>query len=486
MIYFQSMGPVLLKNIISELNEALAGGIVSKIHQPNDRDIVLKVFIRGRDERLIISTHPRFSRVHLTKESFVNPPAPKRFCAYLRSRIENARIEGVTQVDTEMIARIGLRKRTEGEERLTLVAELTGKSSNIILVDDKEAVLDALKYFPPETSVRVVMPGVALLPLPPRPAGEPEKEAFVKKEGVTWNEAADGYYAALIKEDEETAESARIRRALNEAEKRLKRKLENLLGDKKRAEEGLVFTKTGELLAANLGRIKRGDREVKVTDYTKAPPEEVTIALDEKLSPKENLDKCFKRAKKGKAALLLLKDRIPQVEEELSFIEELKYELTAVETEEDLKELEEELINEGYLKGMAAPRAAPVKGAERVEPVRRLTSSEGFELLCGKSSAGNDLIVKKYAKDEDIWFHASKVPGSHVLIKVAGRGKELTRKTIEEAASLAAWHSKAKNASKAEVVYAEARNVRKPRGARPGMVTVKEYKTIVVSPRGMG
>lgn len=480
------MGPIPLKNIILELNEALAGGIISKIHQPNDRDIVLKVFIRGHDERLIISTHPRFSRVHLTKEGFVNPPAPKRFCAYLRSRIENARIEGVTQVDIERIARIGLKKRTEGEEHLTLVAELTGKSSNIILVDDKETVLDALKYFPPETSVRVVMPGVPLKPLPPKPAGEPEKEAFTREEAVTWNEAADRYYAALIKEDEETAGSARIRRALNEAEKRLKRKLQNLSGDKKRAEEGLVFTKTGELLAANLGRIKRGDKEVKVTDYTKAPPEEVTIALDEKLSPKENLDKCFKRAKKGKAALLLLKDRIPQAEEELSFIEELKYELTAAETEEDLKELEEELIREGYLKGMVAPRAAPIKEIERVEPVRRLTSSEGFELLCGKSSIGNDLIVKKYAKDEDIWFHASKVPGSHVLIKVAGRGKELTRKTIEEAAALAAWHSKAKNASKAEVVYTEARHVRKPRGARPGMVTVKEYKTIVVRPREMG
>jgi len=112
-----------------------------------------------------------------------------------------------------------------------------------------------------------------------------------------------------------------------------------------------------------------------------------------------------------------------------------------------------------------------------------MTSSEGFEMLCGKSGAGNDLIVRRYASDDDIWLHASGVPGSHVLIKVAGRAGNLTVRTIEEAASIAAWHSKNRNAKKAEVVYTEARHVKKPRGARPGMVTVKEYRTIMVEPR---
>ena len=106
-------------------------------------------------------------------------------------------------------------------------------------------------------------------------------------------------------------------------------------------------------------------------------------------------------------------------------------------------------------------------------------------MLCGKSGAGNDMIVKECAHKEDIWFHASGMPGSHVLIKVAGRRDELTKKTIEEAASFAAWHSKARAAGKVEVVYTEAKHVRKPPGAKPGMVTISAFKSIRVRPRDM-
>src|SRR3972149_6550460 len=104
------------------------------------------------------------------------------------------------------------------------------------------------------------------------------------------------------------------------------------------------------------------------------------------------------------------------------------------------------------------------------------------EILCGKPGAGNALVDSQYASGEEIWFHVKGQPGSHSPKKVAGRGTELTKKTIEEAASIAAFYSKSANAGKVEVIYTEARNVKKPRGAKPGMVTVKEYKSVVVRP----
>ena len=123
-----------------------------------------------------------------------------------------------------------------------------------------------------------------------------------------------------------------------------------------------------------------------------------------------------------------------------------------------------------------------VKTQEKAEPIRRFVSSEGFEILCGRSGLGNDQLISKYASGEDIWFHVKDSPGSHALIKVAGKKQALTVKTIEEAASIAAFYSKSKESGKAEVIYTEAKNVKKPKGAKPGMVTVKEYKCVVVRP----
>lgn len=468
-----------MKNIVSELNERLAGGIVSKVHQPDARNVLLRIFVRGREERLIISAHHRLARLHLTGLEFRNPPSPLRFCAFLRSRITNARIEGISQSDLERIASIDL-SAGKGEEReaLRLVCELTGKSANIILVDREGVVLDALRRFEPETSVRAVMPGLRLspLPLPEKPLAE---EAVTRSEGEGWNEAADKFYSALVRREEFSARKGGIKKTITEAEKKLKRKLKNLEGDRTKALVEVENYKTGELLTANFHLLKRGMKEAEVIDYTKDPPGPVSVRLDERLGPAENVERYFKRARKAKKGLKLLEGRLPQVEEELEYVGSLLYQLEEAGDVSELSALEDELQKGGYLRRMEKEK---VKEAARAEPIRRFKSSDGFEILCGKSGPGNDLLVSEYASNGDIWFHARNMPGSHALIKAGGRAGDITKKTIEEAASIAAFYSKGKNASKVDVIYTEARNVKKPRGAKPGMVTVREYKSVVVRP----
>lgn len=476
------MDPMLLKEITAELDEELRGGVVSKVHQ-SGKTLILRIFIRGRELRLLVSAHHAFPRMHLTERAYPNPPAPLRFCAFLRSRITNARVESVRQEDLERIAVIELAKKNDDwVDRMRLVAELTGKSSNIVLVDRDGVVLDAMRFFA-EDSLRPVQPGLKLEPLPPatKKEGAREGERITRPPGESWNGAADRYYSILADREESESQRSALRKVILESEKKLKRKLANLEGDRKKATEGLGAYKTGELLSTVYHKMKKGMTEVEALDYTKDPPEAVIVSLDEKLTPQENVAKLFKRARKSKTALELLEGRIPEVAAEIEFIDSLKYELEAAEDASALADIREELASGGYLKEAAKAAKAAVRHAPE-ESIRHFTSTEGFEILCGKSGVGNDLLVTRYASGEDVWFHVKGAPGSHALIKAAGKKRAMTDRTIAEAASIAAYYSKSKGSSKVEVIYTEARNVKKPKGAKPGMVTVKEYRSVVVRP----
>ncbi|MBE9527686.1 MAG: DUF814 domain-containing protein [Proteobacteria bacterium] len=494
------MGPVLLEHIIAECASALTGGVVKKVHQPDERTVVLRVFARGREFRLMLSAHPRFCRLHITESRPENPPRPKRFCALLRARLTGAKVTGVSQVEGERVAHVYFEKLEKSETEKsesgvrvthTLVIELTGKSANVILLNSKGVVLDALKHFDPDVSKRAVAPGLHLEPLMPPPpgTGPGRKEDEIERlEDESWNEAADRHYTALVVDDSGGLERGRLKRQIAKARKRAARKERNLLEDKERATKDIEQGRFGELLNANREKLVRGATEVEAVDYTVVPPATVTVSLDEKLGPQENIERYFKRARKAKRTLLLLGSRLPRVSEEVAYMDTLLYNLSVAETDEELEAFKEEMsmtrtfnIKGGKERG----KKGPAGKAGSADPFRRYTSSEGFAVLCGKSGAGNDRLVKREAAPEDIWFHAEGVPGSHVIIKVAGRSGELTRVTLEEAAALAAFYSKAKESGLVEVIYAEAKHVRKPRGAKPGAVTVKEHRSLKVRPREM-
>ena len=180
----------------------------------------------------------------------------------------------------------------------------------------------------------------------PLPAahGAREEEHIVKEEGESWNSAADRHYSALVEGDEFAREKAALKKVINESEKKLLRKLSNLEGDRKKAEEGLSFYKKGELLTTVFHKMKKGMKEVEATDYTKDPPEEVMVSLDEKLSPQENVERLFKRARKSKTAIGLLDKRLPDVKAELEYVESLKYEWEAAEDKASLSDIREELV----------------------------------------------------------------------------------------------------------------------------------------------
>ena len=478
------MGPLILKNIVNEAAKLLTGAVISKISQPDERRVILKLFSRGRDFSLLISTRPDMPRMHLTSRKYKNPPAPLYFCALLRSRITNARIETISVVEGEAVTEISLKRKTDdGTKTHKLVIELTGKSSNIILTDGEGVVVNALKLFDAEGSVRRVSPGEPLSPLPP---GRPKKELLTEKSLHTWNETADEAFNAIEDTKDLSLEKSRIERILKTRSKKARKKIKNLNGDMERASEAIGRSHLAENLVANFSTLKRGMKEVTVTDYYKDPPEEVTVSLDPKLSPRENIDTLFKRIKKGKKTLKLTKERLPAIEKKVAETEEWLNKLQKVDSLAELKTLKDGLEKAGEIpKDKATQKGKGSKGVPQPkpgEPVKKIDGPDGFTILYGKSSAGNDLLVKKYGRKRDLWFHARDSPGAHVLLKVEGTGKEPSRAVIEEAARIAAKLSKEKQAGKVEVICAEMRFVRKPKGSKPGQVTVERFKSILIQP----
>lgn len=485
----------LIEKVVEELNSRLVGGIVSRIFQPEARCIVLRIFRRGLRESLLLSAHAPNERLHLTQTKMANPMRPPRFCALLRSRINNALIREVRKLPDERIVEISLEKRAEtgtGTRNFRLRVELTGRSANVILLNEKGIVEDALRHFRLEVSPRAVLPGLELTELPPREeaahnegAGGKGEALPDKAEGESWNEFLDRYYGEVTGDEGLEAYRRELKRTIDGAVKKAKKKIKNLEGDKEKAEANLGLNRFGELILPNMGRLKRGAVEARLMDYTVVPPVEVCVALEEKLGPRENAERYFKKAKKARRALEILAVRMPESEVELEYIESLGYELGNAETIEDCEEIEGALIKGRYMRRQAGREKGETRKSV-ASPVRKLKSGEGIVLLLGKNARGNDEIVTKKSSKGDIWLHAKDVPGSHVLIKTGGRAIADYPKTLREAAELAAWHSKARSETKAEVLYTDVKHVSKPAHAKPGMVRVREFKVILVEPKERG
>ena len=475
------MSPELLSAVVAELNAALPGAVLSSVHQNDERQLLLRLYLKGSSVTLLLSIHPSRCRLHLTERSYRNPAVPLRFCAYLRARLIGAILTEITHRTGAHIGSLSFRKRYGDESRsFTLVYEFTGKSSNVILVDDGGIVLDAMRYFPPEKGhPRVVAPRLPFTPLPPPPSeGGAEKSRVLKGSHATWNEAADTHFAVLEEEELFTKEKGSARRALKRWTQHTERKATNLKGDRKRAEAYIEESRRGDLLLANFNRIDKGMTEIIVDDYEADPPGKVRIPLEETLDGAENIDRIFQRAKKGKKALKILGQRIPEVEGELLRVADLTTRLEKALRIQELTPITNELRKAGYLNEECKRREQ--RGP--AEPVRRFTSSEGLEILCGKNDAGNDLLLRKYARGNDLWFHAADVAGSHTLLRLRERGKAPPRKAVEEAASIAAFYSKAQGEKRAPVSYTRAKEVKKPKGAKAGLVIITHYKTITVPP----
>lgn len=257
--------------------------------------------------------------------------------------------------------------------------------------------------------------------------------------------------------------------------KRLSRKLElfiSELADENRIERDKRY---GELLLANLASIQTGKQDAVVVDYYSNPPQEVRIPLDKRFSVKQNAQRYFKAYRKTKNASEYAASQISVIRDEIDYLESLQMSLESCSTIEEILEIREEMVLQGYLKQEPSKTNRKIKKEIPHPLVYR--APDGVLIKVGKNNLQNDFLLK-IERSDYIWLHTQKIPSSHVYIE----SPDPSRDTLLLAAEITALHSRASSSSHVPVDYTRKKDVKKPAGAKPGFVHYTNQHTIYVTP----
>ncbi|MFW5649050.1 MAG: Rqc2 family fibronectin-binding protein [Candidatus Alkaliphilus sp. MAG34] len=262
-----------------------------------------------------------------------------------------------------------------------------------------------------------------------------------------------------------------IRTKLN----RMYNKLNNLDLDLKKGRNAEKYRLYGDLITANIYQIQDNPDEIELVNFYDEKYSTVLIPLDRRLTPAQNAQKYFKMYSKAKTATRKVNNQIKKTKQEIDYLEQIIVSIEQCTCISDIEEIRAELEENGILKRKITKRGStPNKRPNYLKYI----SSEGFEILVGKNNKQNEHITFKISSKEDIWFHVKDMPGSHVVLRQENRiPGDLS---VLEAATLAAYYSKARNSAKVAVDYTQRKNVKRQRGAKPGMVTYDNYSTILV------
>ena len=308
---------------------------------------------------------------------------------------------------------------------------------------------------------------------------------FIGQYGAAAQLTAFPTFSALLDQFYEQRESMeRIRqrgqdliRSVTNARDRTARKLANQEKEVAATLDRDRLRQFGDLITSNLYAMKKGMSSLRTSNYYDPEGTEVDIPLDPLLTPQQNAAKYYKEYNKAKTAQAMLTIQIEKGKKELDYLNSVLESISLAEGEKDLQEIRQEFTDTGYLR-----RPSKAKGRDKrvTSKPMEFRSSAGLRISVGKNNTQNDLLTCKLASKQDIWFHTQKIHGSHVILWTEGTQPDL--QSLHEAACLAAWFSQGRESSKVAVDYTPVKFVKKPGGARPGMVIYTTYETAYVTP----
>lgn len=295
----------------------------------------------------------------------------------------------------------------------------------------------------------------------------------------SFSELLAGFFEKRGKAERMSRRSADLHKTIVNARDRLARKIAAQQKELEATQNREQHKRMGDLITANLYQLEKGMNKAKVIDYYDEACAEVEISLDVRLTPQQNAQRYFKLYNKAKTAEEVLTQQLAQGRDDLEYLESVLVALGEVEGERDLEQLREELTQAGVLSYKQTRNKRHKSKPVAAKPFH-YRSSDGFDIFAGKNNLQNDLLTLKTAFKSDIWFHTQKIHGSHIILVADGR--EPSNQAMTEAAMIAAYHSKAKDSSMVPVDYTPVRQVKKPAGAKPGMVIYHVYQTAYVTP----
>lgn len=532
-----SMDGIFVHYLVEEFNSFLAKGKINKIYQPNPLDIVIQIKKDGATYQLLLSASLDSSRLYLTKQTFVNPATPGNFCMLLRKYIERGIITNIKQYQNDRIIMFEVNTFNELGDNVNyhLIIELMGRNSNVILIDENNKIIDAIRKLPPsDATSRYIIPK-ASYELPTQEnkvnpftdntdnvlldniqglAKNIEKEiveyyhgeilAFLSKKVkptiyqngnkfdyycfdlnsyqminnnfVTLSEMLD-YYYNQYKKTINYSNSDLIKQV-----KRLithqKTKLNNLNDDLLKAKDNIKFKDLGILLQANLYNVKKGMSSITVTNFL-GSNEELTISLNPELDPSKNLKQIFTKGKKASNALIEVQKQIDKVTSEISYLEDIQS-MIEFSTATELEEIKLDLFsNSEQYKNKVKKLAKKNKKLE----IQHFTFQD-VTIYIGKNNLQNDYLTNKLARNNDYWFHVKDSSGAHVIVSVPGNASDyqMNEETIRLAANLSAYYSKYSSSSSVPVDYTKVKYLKKIPGMKGYHVTYTNQKTIYIDP----
>jgi predicted ribosome quality control (RQC) complex YloA/Tae2 family protein len=285
----------------------------------------------------------------------------------------------------------------------------------------------------------------------------------------------DFIYYKIDKDDRIKQKSSYIRKILENRIEKSKHKLSKINEELIESAEREKYKIYADLIQANIYDIPKGSSNIKLSNFYDPKQSLIEIPLDVTLSPAANAQKYYKKYAKLKAASSILKKQIEETQNEIFYLESVLVSLDLVNDFYELDEIRSELIEHGYIKKPSGKKKLDTR--KKTKPLHYL-SSDGFDIYVGKNNLQNEYLTTKFAKKDDLWFHAKNIPGSHVIVK--SQNSEIPESTIYEAAYLAALFSKNNFETKVDVDYTKRVFVKKPKDSKYGFVNYDNFKTVVI------
>ena len=527
-----SFDGIFLHHMTAEL-QPLVGGRIQKINQPFDQELVLTVRSAGKSHKLLLSAHPVFGRVQLTKTDFQNPQNPNNFVMILRKYLAGAFIEQIEQVgnDRQIILHISTKDEIGDSLKIALITEIMGKHSNIILLEKtSQKIIESIKHIGfSQNQYRTILPGSTFLAPPLNTAIDPfkatDEEIFEalqteqlqqKLQGIgrdsknaltglsvkefneklltvtpsiypndtfssikladefvsfdSLSEMLDTYYADKAERDRVKQVAASVIKKIQNELKKNRDKLKKQERELLATDNAEIFRQKGELLNTFLNQVPNDKTSVTLENYYTNEP--IEIALNPALSPVQNAQRYFHRYQKLKQAVKFLGEQIAKTKETIHYLESVESNLENADVAE-IADIREELIQTGYIKQKYRNKK------QKMLPPEKYQAEDGTIILVGKNNLQNEQVSFKLSRRGDLWFHVKDIPGSHVLITGNANPSD---ETITFAGELAAYFSKARYSNLVQVDVLDVKKLHKPTGTAPGFVTYDREKTIRVTP----
>ena len=533
-----------LHHMVEELRAELINGRIQKINQPFDQELVLQIRSNRQSHRLLLSAHPVFGRIQLTETTFENPAQPSTFIMVLRKYLQGAVIESIEQIENDRIVEITVSNKNEiGDDiQATLIIEIMGKHSNILLVDkSSHKILEVIKHIGfSQNSYRTLLPGATYITPPSTDARNPftikdEKLFEILQTQELTAKNLQGIFQGIGRDTASELENLLVNEKLSKFRNFFKQETNPCLTDKSfssvpfsntiddhfsslsqlldvfykdKAERDRVKQQASELirrveneLQKNRQKLKKQEKELLATENAEefrqkgellttflhqVPNDQDQVVLDNYYTNQPitiALDKALapnQNAQKYFKRYQKLKEAVKYLTELIEETKSTILYLESVETVLNQAGLDEIAeIREELIQTGFIRRRQREKIQKRKKPEKYLASDGKTIILVGRNNLQNEELTFKIARKEEFWFHAKNIPGSHVVISGNLNPSDEVK---TDAAELAAYYSKGRLSNLVQVDMIEVKKLNKPTGGKPGFVTYTGQKTLRVTP----